>query len=48
MPKRNWKQPRKRNTRRTANILDRKIKRQARHQWYIDRKEGKHKGPCPI
>ena len=48
MPKLNQKKPRKRNSRRTANIRDEKYKRQARHQWYIERKQGKHKGPCPL
>lgn len=42
------KQPRKKTTSRVVTILLRKEKRQARHQWYIERKEGKHKGPCPI
>ena len=42
------KQPRKQDTLRTANILARKRKRAVRHQWYIDRKAGLHKGPCPI
>lgn len=47
MRKRKWKQPHKRNTLRTARLLARKEKRQERHQWYIERKEGKHKGQCP-
>ena len=42
------KQPRTKNTLRTARILDRKRKRDKREQWYIDRKLGKHKGPCPL
>lgn len=46
--KQKWKQPRKRNTLRTARILARRQEKQNRHQWYIDRKLGKHKGPCPF
>lgn len=48
MPKINIKQPRKRNTLRTARILARKQTKHRRHQWYIDRKLGKHKGICPL
>lgn len=48
MTKHKWKQPRKKNTLRTARILDRKFQRLIRQEWYIERKEGKHKGPCPL
>ena len=48
MRKRKWKHPRKQDTLRTSRILHRKQKRAARHQWYIDRKAGLHKGQCPI
>jgi hypothetical protein len=48
MPKQKWKQPRKRNTLRTARILQKKQMKYDRHQWYIDRKAGLHTGQCPI
>lgn len=44
----NQKRPRKRNTLRTARILFRKEEKRKRQQWYIERKQGKHKGRCPI
>ena len=48
MSKLKWKHPRKRNTLRTSRILIRKQKVYDRHQWYIDRKAGLHKGQCPL